>query len=72
MFLAFWLISEMIIDNDFSTWSQVILIAGIMLLLAPVNYYFSRLIWINFFVGYDPFIADEPSVEANPKMVSQT
>ncbi len=40
--------------EDLGVWEEAGLISGVMILLIPITFYFSRLVWINFFVKYDP------------------
>ena len=40
------------INNDIEVFNQFLIISISILLISPVNYFYSRIIWINFFVKY--------------------
>jgi hypothetical protein len=58
-FVTAWVATLVLIPEE----DNIILIASIIigfgLLMAPLTYRLSRLIWINFFVHYEPFIAEK-------------
>lgn len=47
-----WAVSELIWD-EVDVKKQILVIASILLILAPITYYWSKLIWLNLFVKYD-------------------
>ena len=56
IFVAFWIATHILLPlffpEGYSVFLQIgIVVAGIVL-LAPINWFLSRLIWINFFVKY--------------------
>lgn len=71
-FLFFWLLTYLALPADISTWFQVGIIAGAILLLTPANYFYSRLVWINLFVKYEEKIAGSASLNAEPQMSNAT
>ena len=54
IFVMSWIVSELLLPQETSVWLEIAIIVGTGLLLVPLNFRFSRLIWINFFVDYDP------------------
>lgn len=71
IFIVSWGLVELL-TNDISTWAVIIIVCAAILILAPVNYFLSRLIWINIVVHFDPKIAKQDSVHARPRMVNKT
>jgi uncharacterized protein (DUF983 family) len=45
--------------GDFSEWTYIFTVIGVMILLAPLNYRFSRIIYLHFIGGikYDPTLS---------------
>jgi len=71
IFLTGWAITAFAFPDEWSPWWQVGTICGAIILLMPVTYSLSRLIWINFFVKYEPDKKEE-SVLSEPKMSENT
>ncbi len=71
IFLVGWAITAFTFPESWSTWIQVGIICAAIILLMPVTYALSRLIWINFFVKFDPE-KKEDFVNPNPGMSEQT
>ena len=53
-------VSEIFFD-EVGVWEEAGVITAVMIFLIPVTFYLSRLIWINFFVKYDPTKWQDPS-----------
>lgn len=57
IFVAFWIATNVLLPIAFPEGYSVFLQIGIVItgivLLAPVNWFLSRLIWINFFIKYE-------------------
>lgn len=51
--VAAWVATSWLVP-EISALYQVLVIVGCILILAPLNFRISRLIWINFFVKYKP------------------
>lgn len=51
--VAFW-VATLVLFEEMALGLQLGIIVGAIILLAPFNYWLSRLFWINFFVGFDP------------------
>lgn len=54
IFLTGWTITAFTFPKDWPVWWQVGTVCSAIILLMPVTYALSRLIWINFFVAYEP------------------
>jgi hypothetical protein len=54
IFMAGWGITALTLPADINVWWQIGIISFIIVALTPANYALSRLIWINFFVAYNP------------------
>lgn len=52
LFVGAWIFNILIMPDDISILWEIAVIIAFLVLLAPVNYYLSRLIWINFFIPY--------------------
>ncbi len=48
-----WITSELLFE-EIGIWKEAGFISFFMVLFFPVTFYLSRLLWINFFVNYDP------------------
>lgn len=72
VFLILWAVTAIVLPDDWNTWVQVGIICAGILMLAPVNYYISRLLWLNLFVHYEQIWAVMESLDVKPKMVNQT
>ena len=72
VFLVLWLVTAIVLPDTWSTWSQVGIICTAILILAPVNYYISRLLWLNLFIHYEEMWSLMESMAIKPKMVNQT
>lgn len=53
-FVSAWVASMVLLPTDFDIVMLAFLIIGFGLIMAPVTYRLSRLIWINLFVGFNP------------------
>ena len=71
VFLAGWAITAFTFHDDWSPWWQVGTICCSIILLMPITYFLSRLIWINLFVAYEPG-KKESIIQAEPKMSEST
>lgn len=71
VFLAGWAITAFTFPETWSTWWQVGSICAALILLLPANFYYSRLIWINFFVKYEPG-KKEAVIHSKPAMSQDT
>lgn len=71
VFLMGWAITAFTFSDDWSPWWQVGAVCSAIIGLMPVTYALSRLIWINFFVKYEPGKKEE-FVEPNPAMSGNT
>ena len=71
VFLLGWAVTAFTFPEHWSNWWQIGAISLTILLLTPVAYFLSRLIWINVFVAYEPG-KKETIVNADPKMSDRT
>ena len=71
VFLLLWALTAFLLP-EWSTWGQVTLICAGILFLSPLNYYISRLLWLNLFVHYERMWAEQESIGVIPRMVNQT
>jgi len=52
IFVATWIATHVLMPENRSMWLQIAIIVAAIVVLAPINYYLSRLIWINIFVKF--------------------
>lgn len=45
-------------DQEYSVFTQIAFVVGLIIVFVPFNWWLSRLIWINLFVSYDKKIAE--------------
>ena len=69
IFVALWLGTSVLAPNMGVFMQMGVVIAGI-LVLAPYNYWFSRLMWINFFVSYTGDDKKEAEINREPQIVT--
>lgn len=53
-----WIFCLIVFPNS-SVFLTIALVCATLLVIAPINFRLSRLLWINFFVNYDPKLKDE-------------
>lgn len=53
IFIAIWLAS-LVFAPDLSIGWMIGILCGALLVLAPLNFYLARMIWLNFFIKYRP------------------
>ena len=53
--VAVWVGGELLSNDEVNIWLLVLMSIVVGLVLTPVNFRWSRLIWINLFVKYKPF-----------------
>ncbi len=70
VFLIGWAATYLLLPEEWSPWWQIGIICSAIILLMPVTYFLSRLIWINFFVAYEPDKKDP--VDSVSKMSGNT
>jgi hypothetical protein len=54
IFVAVWFAFAMLVSDEVNIWWLVLASVLIGLILVPVTFRLSRLVWINMFVKYDP------------------
>lgn len=64
-FVAGWVATLVLLPEEENLLLIASIIVGFGLVMAPLTYRLSRLIWINFFVGYEPFIQDDQKDKLN-------
>jgi len=57
--VTFW-IAKTILGIEFEFWNFIILVGGILLLMSPLYYALSKIIWANMFMSYKEEINEEP------------
>lgn len=62
-FVTGWVATLILLPNNENLLLIASIIIGFGLLMAPLTYRLSRLIWINFFVSYDPYISESKKAE---------
>ena len=53
VFIAVWLATQLLFPASLSIFEEVVIIGVVLVLIAPLSLYYSKLIWINFFVKKD-------------------
>jgi uncharacterized protein (DUF983 family) len=64
-FVSAWVATLVLLPADINLFLLASIIVGFGLIMAPLTYRLSRLIWINFFISYEPFNADLKKAEVN-------
>jgi hypothetical protein len=65
-FVAAWVATLIFIPEEENILLIASIIIGFGLVMAPLTYRLSRLIWINMFVHYEPVTSKNESEELNP------
>jgi len=69
IFVALW-VATTVLDPDMNIFTQMgIVIAGIFI-TAPYNYWFSRIMWINFFVHFSGEDLKEAEINTDPQIIT--
>ena len=69
IFVALW-VATTVLDPDMNIFTQMgIVIAGIFI-TAPYNYWFSRIMWINFFVHFSGEELKESEIDTDPQIIT--
>lgn len=64
-FVAGWVATLVLLPEEENLLLIASIIVGFGLIMAPLTYRLSRLIWINFFVSYEPFVQDDQKEKLN-------
>jgi uncharacterized protein (DUF983 family) len=67
LFVSVWVASAVLLPDDTSVWWTIGAIGVLSVLLFPVIFRFSRIIWINLFVKYNKDYTSHASPLANTK-----
>ncbi len=67
IFVIAWIAAEFILPNEASMWAMVGITMAIGLIMVPATFRWSRLLWINFFVSFDPGEMPEKSTQSSSK-----
>ncbi len=54
IFVIAWVATMFFLPEETSVWTTVGIVMGVSVILTPVTFRWSRLLWINFFVKYRP------------------
>lgn len=71
IFVAAWVATNVLLPEGYSFIKQLLMILAAIVILAPVNYYLSRLIWINLFIHYNPEKKDSERVGVPPEKTTR-
>jgi len=71
-FVTAWVATLVLIPEEENLLLIASIIVGFGLLMAPLTYRLSRLIWINFFVAYEPFVPESKKSELKESKIEIT
>jgi uncharacterized protein (DUF983 family) len=69
-FVTAWVATSVLFPEHWSAATQVLSIIGFSFALVPLNFYFSRLIWINLFTKYEGEKYQERITSEVPKIIN--
>lgn len=70
-FVTAWVATAVLYPEHWPLYIQVLSIIAFATALIPINFYLSRLVWINLFTKYEPELANGEGQNATPQVINR-